>query len=59
MKTYNIEADINGHITFEVVAKSVEEAQEKVDDILKNPSVKEAIEEYKKEIDMQKEWEEG
>ena len=54
MKTYDIEADINGRITFEVAANSMEEAKEKVDDILTNVSVKEAIIEYQNELKIEK-----
>ena len=58
MKTYDIEADINGRITFEVAANSMEEAKEKVDDILTNVSVKEAIIEYQNELIIEKNLEE-
>lgn len=58
MKTYDIEADINGRITFEVAANSIEEAKEKVDDILTNVSVKEAIIEYQNELKIEKNLEE-
>ena len=58
MKTYDIEADINGRITFEVAANSMEEAKEKVDDILTNVSVKEAIIEYQNELKIEKNLEE-
>ena len=43
MKKFEIDVDINGTITFEVEAKNKKEAQAKVDDILSNTSVKEAI----------------
>lgn len=58
MKTYDIEADINGRITFEVAANSMEDAKEKVDDILTNVSVKEAIIEYQNELKIEKNLEE-
>ncbi|MBP3920904.1 MAG: hypothetical protein IKR57_00470 [Bacilli bacterium] len=58
MKTYDIETDINGRITFEVAANSMEEAKEKVDDILTNVSVKEAIIEYQNELKIEKNLEE-
>ena len=50
MKKFEIDVDINGTITFEVEAKNRKEAQAKVDDILKNTSVKEAIEQYRNNI---------
>ena len=58
MKTYDIEADINGRITFEVAANSMEKEKEKVDDILTNVSVKEAIIEYQNELKIEKNLEE-
>ena len=50
MKKFEIDVDINGTITFEVEAKNRKEAQAKVDDILKNTSVKEAIGQYRNTI---------
>lgn len=50
MKKFEIDVDINGTITFEVEAKNRKEAQAKVDDILKNTSVKEAIGQYRNNI---------
>ena len=44
------DVDINGTITFEVEAKNKKEAQAKVDDILSNTSVKEAIKSYRNNI---------
>ncbi len=46
MKTFNVNAEINGTITFEVKAKNMKEAQKQVDDLLGNLSVKEAIGKY-------------
>ena len=46
MKKYNVEVDLNGSITFEVEAESYEEAQRKVDELLENTSVKEAIKDW-------------
>ena len=50
MKKFEIDVDINGTITFEVEAKNKKEAQAKVDDILSNTSVKEAIKSYRNNI---------
>ena len=50
MKKFEIDVDINGTITFEVEAINKKEAQAKVDDILSNTSVKEAIKSYRNNI---------
>ena len=50
MKKFEIDVDINWTITFEVEAKNKKEAQAKVDDILSNTSVKEAIKSYRNNI---------
>jgi hypothetical protein len=50
MKKFEIDVDINETITFEVEAKNKKEAQAKVDDILSNTSVKEAIKSYRNNI---------
>lgn len=50
MKKFDIDVDINGTITFEVEAKNKKEAQSKVDDILSNTSVKEALENYRNNV---------
>ena len=47
MKMFEVDVDINGTITFEVEAKNKNEAKAKVDDILSNTSVKEAIANYR------------
>ena len=52
MKKFEIDVDINGTITFEVEAKNRKEAQAKVDDILKNTSVKEAFGQYRNNIEL-------
>lgn len=52
MKKFEIDVDINGIITFEVEAKNRKEVQAKVDDILKNTSVKEAIGQYRNNIEL-------
>ena len=50
MKKFEIDVDINGTITFEVEAKNKKEAQAKVDDILSDVSVKEALEKYRNNV---------
>jgi hypothetical protein len=50
MKKFEINVDINGTFTFEVEAKNKNEAQRKVDDILSDTSVKEALEKYRNNI---------
>ncbi len=47
MKTFKVEANINGSMIFEVKAKNQKDAQRQVDDLLADTSVKEAIEKYK------------
>lgn len=54
MKKFEIDVDINGTITFEVEAKNKKEAQAKVDDILSNTSVKEAIKSYRNNKELMK-----
>lgn len=46
LKNYKVNVELNGMITFEVKAESYEKAQEQVDDLLGNTSVKEAIAEW-------------
>lgn len=50
MKKFEIDVDINGTITFEVEAKNKQEAKAKVDDILSNTSVKEALANYRNNV---------
>lgn len=50
MKTYKVNANINGSITFEVKAKNLKDAQKQVDNLLSDISVKEAIGKYKNSI---------
>ena len=50
MKMFEVDVDINGTITFEVEAKNEKEAKAKVDDILSNTSVKEAIANYRNNL---------
>ena len=52
MKKFEINVDINGTITFEVQAKNRKDAQQQVDDILSNDSVKEALEKYRNNITL-------
>lgn len=52
MRTFNIDVVLNGKITFEVKAKNIKDAQSKVDNLLKDISVKEAIENYNKTLSM-------
>lgn len=47
MKTFKVEANINGSMIFEVKAKNQKDAQRQVDDLLADTTVKEAIEKYK------------
>lgn len=50
MKKYEIEVNINGAFTFEVKAKNKKDAQRKVDELLGDVSVKEALEKYRNNI---------
>ncbi len=52
MKTFKVEANINGSMIFEVKAKNQIEAQKQVDDLLAVTSVKEAIEKYKNSMTL-------
>lgn len=52
MRTFNVDVVLNGKITFEVKAKNIKDAQSKVDNLLKDISVKEAIENYNKTLSM-------
>lgn len=47
MKTFKVEANINGSMIFEVKAKNQAEAQKQVDELLADTTVKQAIEKYK------------
>ncbi len=53
MKTFKVEANINGSMIFEVKAKNQEDAQRQVDDLLADTSVKEAIEKYKNSLSLE------
>lgn len=50
MKKFEINVDINGTFTFEVEAKNRNDAEKKVNDLLSDVSVKEALENYKNNI---------
>ncbi len=53
MKTYKVEANINGSMIFEVKAKNQADAQRQVDDLLADTSVKDAIEKYKNSLSFE------
>lgn len=53
MKTYKVEANINGSMIFEVKAKNQADAQGQVDDLLADTSVKDAIEKYKNSLSFE------
>lgn len=44
MKNYDIEVNINGSMTFNVVAENRKEAQEMVNDLLENSTFREMLE---------------
>lgn len=50
MKKFEVNVDINGTFTFEVEAKNRNDAEKKVNDLLSDVSVKEALENYKNNI---------
>lgn len=52
MKNYDVDVNLNGKITFEVEAKNKEDAQRKVDELLEDLSVKEALEQYQATLQM-------
>lgn len=53
MKTYKVEANINGSMIFVVKAKNQADAQRQVDDLLADTSVKDAIEKYKNSLSFE------
>jgi len=53
MKTYKVEANINGSMIFEVQAKNQADAQRQVDNLLADTSVKDAIEKYKNSLNFE------
>ena len=52
MKTFEVDVNINGKITFEVQAHNRKEAQAKVDELLGNTALKEALEKYQNNITL-------
>lgn len=53
MKKFDIDVDINGRITFEVEARNKNEAKAKVDELLQNTALKEALEKYQNNISLE------
>jgi len=53
MKKFEIDVDINGRMTFEVEARNKTEAKAKVDDLLQNTALKEALEKYQNNISLE------
>lgn len=52
MKTFEVDVNINGKITFEVQAHNKKEAQATVDELLGNTALKEALEKYQNNITL-------
>jgi len=55
MKKFDIDVDINGRITFEVEARNKNEAKAKVDELLQNTALKEALEKYQNNVSLERE----
>lgn len=53
MKKFDIDVEINGRITFEVEARNKNEAKAKVDELLQNTALKEALEKYQNNISLE------
>ena len=53
MKKFDIDVDINGRITFEVEARNKNEAKAKVDEVLQNTALKEALEKYQNNVSLE------
>ena len=53
MKKFEIDVDINGRMTFEVEARNKNEAKTKVDELLQNTALKEALEKYQNNISLE------
>ena len=53
MKKFEIDVDINGRMTFEVEARNKNEAKAKVDELLQNTVLKEALEKYQNNISLE------
>lgn len=50
MKTYKVNAELNGTMVFEVKAENKDQAQKKVFELLSNITVKDALKKYQKEL---------
>ena len=50
---FDIDVDINGRITFEVEARNKNEAKAKVDELLQNTALKEALEKYQNNVSLE------
>lgn len=53
MKKFDVDVDINGRITFEVEARNKNEAKTKVDELLQNTALKEALEKYQNNVSLE------
>ena len=53
MKKFDIDVDINGRITFEVEARNKNQAKAKVDELLQNTALKEALEKYQNNVSLE------
>mgnify|MGYP003543316543 FL=1 len=53
MKKFDADVDINGRITFEVEARNKNEAKAKVDELLQNTALKEALEKYQNNVSLE------
>ena len=53
MKKFEIDVDINGRMTFEVEARNKNEAKAKVDELLQNTALKEALEKYQNNVSLE------
>lgn len=53
MKKFDIDVDINGRITFEVEARNKNEAKAKVDELLQNTALKEALKKYQNNVSLE------
>lgn len=54
MKNYDIEVNINGSMTFNVVAENRKEAQEMVNDLLENSTFRQMMEQGKFKVSYNK-----
>ena len=53
MKKYEVDVNLNGKITFEVEAKNKVDAKAKVNDLLGKESVREALEKYQNNVNLE------